>query len=207
MIRRIIFDIDDTLIPFPKEFIDGYKSVLDRYNLDIEPSKLYEIIGEYETSGEYEYYNKEDLLNLINKRLNINLNNDFIDDFFNMYNKLVSRIDDDLIDTLKYLKSKYELVTLSNWFTDSQEERLKCAGIYKYFDKVYGTDIVPMKPRKESYIKASDNRNLSECLMIGDNYEMDIKVPLELGMNVYQLTNKDTNYPSIKKISDLKDVL
>ena len=207
MIKRIIFDIDDTLLPFPKEFIDGYKSVLERYNLNIEPSELYEIIGEYETSGEYEYYNKEELLRLINKRLNINLSNDFIDDFFNMYNKLVSKVDDGLVDTLKYLNGKYELVTLSNWFTDSQEERLKCAGILKYFDKVYGTDIVPMKPRKESYIKAADNRNLSECLMIGDNYDMDIKVPLELGMNVYQLTNKDTNYPSIKKISDLKDVL
>ena len=47
-----------------------------------------------------------------------------------------------------------------------------------------------------------------ECVMIGDNLEVDIKVPYEIGMNVYHL-NKfgTTNYPTIRKIEDLKERL
>ena len=207
MIKRIIFDIDDTLILFPKEFETGYKEVLKKHNLNIEPIELYKIIGEYETSGRYKYYNIDKLLGLINERLSINLSKDFVDDFFNMYNKLITPVSKDVIDTLKYLKSKYELVTLSNWFTESQKERLKCAGILKYFDKVYGTDIVPMKPLKESFLSVIGDNSVDECLMIGDNFDIDIKVPMDFGMNVYHLTNKGCSYPTIKKISDLKERL
>jgi len=207
MIKRIIFDIDDTLISFPKEFETGYKEVLKKHNLNIEPIELYKIIGEYETCGRYKYYNIDKLLGLINERLSINLSKDFVDDFFNMYNKLITPVSKDVIDTLKYLKSKYELVTLSNWFTESQKERLKCAGILKCFDEVYGTDIVPMKPLKESFLSVIGDNSVDECLMIGDNFDIDIKVPMDLGMNVYHLTNKESNYPTIKKISDLKERL
>ena len=207
MIKRIIFDIDDTLIAFPKAFEEGYRKVIEKYNLYIEPKELYKIIGEYETSGKYKYYNVDELLKLINKRLNTNLDKSFVDEFFNMYNKLITPVSDGVIETLEYLKDKYELVALSNWFTDSQKERLKCAGIYRYFDDVYGTDIVPMKPLKESFLSILGNNKIEECLMVGDNFDVDIKTPLEIGMNVYYLTDKESNYPSIKKISDLKDVL
>lgn len=207
MIKRIIFDIDGTLMPFPEKFEEGYKSVIDKYNIHIKPELLYEIIGEYETSRKYKYYNVNELLNLINEKLNINLDMDFVNDFFDMYNKLITPISKEVIDTLEYLKSKYELITLSNWFTESQKERLKCGGIYKYFDEIYGTDIVPMKPNRESFLSVIGNHKVSECLMVGDSYDMDMKVPIELGMPVYYLTDKETDIPSIKKLSDLKDVL
>lgn len=207
MIKRIIFDIDDTLITFPKEFEEGYNNVLKKYNLNIDPIELYKIIGEYEVSGKYKYYDVDKLLDLINERLNINLGKEFVNDFFDMYNKLITPVSNDVIDTLKYLSDKYELVTLSNWFTDSQKERLKCAGILEYFDEVYGTDIVPMKPNKESFMSVVGDHNIDECIMIGDNFDIDIKVPIEIGMNVYYLTNKETDYPNIKSISDLKNKL
>ena len=104
MIKRIIFDIDDTLISFPKGFEKGYNEVLKKNNLDIEPKLLYKIIDEYETSGKYKYYDVDKLLNLINERLNIKLSNDFADDFFNMYNKLITPVSNEVVETLKYLK-------------------------------------------------------------------------------------------------------
>ena len=47
-----------------------------------------------------------------------------------------------------------------------------------------------------------------ECVMIGDNLEVDIKVPYEIGMKVYHL-NKcgTTKYPTIRKIEELKEKL
>ena len=207
MIKRIIFDIDNTLIDFP-DYIDGYQSVLDKYHVNKKAIDLYNAIGVYEECGKYDNYDKKELLKVINQELNANLDINFLEDYFNMYNKLITPVSDSVKDTLEYLSKKYELVTLSNWFTFSQESRLKVAGIDKYFTSIYGTDIVPMKPTEESFLSVIGNYKPDECLMIGDNIDMDIKVPYEMGMNVYYLSKgKKTNYPIIEKIEDLKEVL
>lgn len=207
MIKRIIFDIDNTLMDFPKDYEKYYSQVISKYNINITARMLYEIIGRYETSGKYTFYDKRLLLDLINQELKLNLGSDFLDDFFMMYNSLISPINNSTIDTLNYLHSKYELVTLSNWFTDSQESRLKRAGIFNYFDKIYGTDLVPMKPFYDSYLSVMGNRKVSECLMIGDNLDVDIKTPNIMGMKVYYLGKKKTNYPKIDSLERLKEML
>ena len=208
MIKKVIFDIDNTLMDFPKHFEIGFKKVIDKFNVDIKPIELYKAIGTYETNGESIYYNKEKLLSVVNKVLNLNLTMNFVDEFFAMYNKLITPIPKETIDTLKYLKGKYSLVIISNWFTDSQKSRLKEAGILDYFDEVYGTDIIPMKPRKECFMSVIGDLEPSECVMIGDNLEVDIKVPYEMGMNVYHLNKYGiTKYPTIKKIEELKEKL
>ena len=208
MIKKVIFDIDNTLMEFPKNFEVGFKEVLNKHNISIEPIKLYKAIGTYETSGKYIYYDKEEVIKVINKELNLNLGLDFIEDFFNMYDELITEIPKETIETLKYLKSKYELYVISNWFTDSQKARLKKAGILEYFNEVYGTDIIPMKPKKECFMSVIGDLDPSECVMIGDNLEVDIKVPYEMGMNVYHLNKFGTSkYPTIRKIEDLKEML
>ena len=208
MIKKVIFDIDNTLMDFPKNFEFGFKEVLNKHNVDIEPTLLYKAIGTYETSGKYTYYDKDEVVKVINKELNLNLDSDFIEDFFNMYNKLITPIPKETIDTLKYLKGKYKLSIISNWFTDSQKSRLNEAGILDYFDEIYGTDIIPMKPRKECFMSVVEDLKVEECVMIGDNLEVDIKVPYEMGMQVYHLNKFGTSkYPTIRKIEDLKEML
>lgn len=207
MIKRIIFDIDNTLIDFP-DYIEGYQKVLDKYHVNKKAIDLYNAIGVYEECGKYNNYDKDELLKVINQELNTNLDNNFLNDYFDMYNNLITEVSESVKDTLDYLSKKYELVTLSNWFTFSQESRLKKVDIDKYFSKIYGTDIVPMKPSKESYLSVIGNNKINECIMIGDNIDMDIKVPYKLGMKVYYLSKgKKSNYPSIEKIEDLKEVL
>ena len=208
MIKKVIFDLDDTLMEFPKNFEEGYKEILDKYNISVSSDDLYKAIGVYESNNKNIYYNKEELLKTINETLNINLDINFVEEFFSMYDKLITPIPKETIDTLRYLKDKYELVILTNWFTDSQKSRLKEAGILHYFDKVYGTDIIPMKPRKESFIQVIGDLKPSECVMIGDNLNVDIKIPYEMGMNVYHLNKYGTTkYPTIRKIEDLKERL
>ena len=208
MIKRIIFDIDNTLMDFPKDFEIGFKKVLDKFNLDISSKQLYDAVGTYEKNKDNIYYNKEKLLDTINEVLGLNLSIEFMDEFFNMYNKLITPIPKETVDTLKYLKEKYQLFIISNWFTHSQKSRLKEAGILEFFDEVYGTDIIPMKPRKECFEMVMGNLKVEECVMIGDNLEMDIKTPYEIGMNVYHLNRFGTSkYPTIRKIEDLKERL
>ena len=208
MIKKVIFDLDNTIMPFPKDFNIGIKEVLKKHNLEIDPVLIYKIVGTYESSGNYTYYNKEEMLKLINKSLDLKLDMIFIDDFFEMYDKLITEISKDTIETLEYLKDKYELYILTNWFTDTQESRLKEAGILKYFDKVYGTDIIPMKPRRECFMSVIGDLKPEECVMIGDNLEVDIKVPYEMGMQVFHLNKFGTSkYPTIRTIKELKERL
>ena len=208
MIKKVIFDMDNTLMDFPKHFEVEFKKVLDKFNVNVSSKDLYNAVGAYEINGNNKYYSKEKLIEVVNKVLNLNLGLDFVDEFFNMYDKLITPIPNETIETLKYLKSKYKLYIITNWFTDSQKSRLKEAGILEYFDGIYGTDIIPMKPRKESFMSVIGDLKPEECIMIGDNLEVDIKVPYEMGMQVYHL-NKfgTTKYPTIRKIEDLKERL
>ena len=208
MIKRVIFDLDNTLIDFPKDYEIHFQSVLDKHNLNIKGKDLFKAIGSYELDENTKYYEIDKLLNTVNKTLNLNCTKELLEDFFLMYNKLITPVSSSVIETLEYLKDKYELVILTNWFTNSQKERLKEAGILKYFDKVYGTDIIPMKPYKECFNEVIGDLKPNECVMIGDNLNIDIKVPYEMGMNVFHL-NKfgNTKFPTIRKIEDLKEEL
>lgn len=208
MIKKIIFDIDNTLIQFPKEYANGYQKVLNELGINVSFMDLYNAIGKYETCGLYNYYDIDEVIKLINKELNLNLDKSFGIKFFEMYDKLITPVPQSTIDTLEYLNKKYELVALSNWFTTSQINRLNEAGILKYFTKVYGTDIVPMKPKVESFMSVIGDLKPSECLMVGDNLEVDIKVPYSMGMNVYYLNKEELkDIPTIKNIYELKERL
>lgn len=208
MIKKIIFDIDNTLIDFPKDYESSYKKILERHGSNLSGKDLYDSIGTYEFDKNNIYYDKERLLYTINKKLRTNFNMDFMDDFFKMYDNFVTPLDDGVIETLEYLKDKYKLVILSNWFTDTQKARLKEVGILEYFDEIYGTDIIPMKPRKECFMSVIGDLKPEECVMIGDSLEMDIKVPYEIGMQVYHLNKFGTSkYPTIRKIEELKEML
>lgn len=207
MIKRIIFDIDNTLIDFPKNYEIYFNQVLNKHNVGISAKTLYEVIGRYDTIGKYDFHDKRLLLEFINNELNLNLDKSFLDDFFLMYNKLITPVSNETIDVLNYLYNKYELVALTNWFTESQKERLNEAGIINYFDNVFGTDLVPMKPNYESFKAAMENRKICECIMIGDNLNIDIKTPSTMGMKVYHLSKNKTSYPTIDKLERLKEML
>ena len=208
MIKRVIFDVDDTLINFPYIYEEKTKEILTKHGVELESGSLYEAVGKYETVSKNKYYDKDKLLYIINKSLNLNLTNKFIVDFFEMYDKLITPLEDGVVETLEYLKDKYELVVLSNWFTDSQKSRLKEAGILEYFDEVYGTDIIPMKPSCECFLRVIGDLKPEECVMVGDSIDADIKVPYEMGMNVFHLNKYGTSkYPTIKAIKDLKERL
>lgn len=169
---------------------------------------MFKAIGAYELDKSNVNYNKEKLLSTVNNILNTDFDIGMMDDFFEMYSKLITPVPDSVKGTLKYLKSKYQMSIISNWFTDVQISRLKEAGIYEYFDEVYGTDVIPMKPRKECFLNVIGNLKPEECVMVGDNLEMDIKVPYEMGMNVFHLNRfGTTKYPTIRKIEDLKERL
>ena len=207
MIKRLIFDLDDTLIRWDDSYINAIKETVIEYNVNIDYLKLNDLVENYEQY--YNTYSKENMLELFNKKLNLNLDMSFMNSWLDKLGSMAMK-DDSVIDTIKYLSDKYSLVVLTNFMSSLQISRLKTAGIYEYFDDVIGGERF-IKPNIESFKNAIGKYNSSECLMIGDNIDIDIKGALNAGLDVILIDYNDkyqnTEYKRIKNITDLKEML
>ena len=119
---------------------------------------------------------KQEFLNDINQACGLNLNIDFIDMLLENQKKLAIINDIDLQETIKHLSKKYEIVLLTNWYTDTQIGRLKTAGIAKYFKEFYGGDLGNIKPHPDSFLRAIGSNKIEQCIMIGDSDYHDIVI-------------------------------
>lgn len=212
MIRRVIFDIDNTLIPWEEEYYNEIKKVLDELNVEYTEQDYIEIqkaFSEYE--NEYYTFNRKTMMEYINKYTKKNYQEEFIYEITKKWSSCVpEKSDENIIKLLEYLKTKYELVILTDWYEDQQSERLQKLDILKYFQKVYSAEKTKRKPFKEAFIQAIGDNKPDECIMIGDNFERDIKGALNAGLQAiwYNPNNKTETTKDIEyyEISNLKEV-
>lgn len=206
--KVIIFDIDDTLIEWKKEFIFALKNVLKKMNYNFSDemiNKINKCIDENELC--HTKLIKEQLLSYINENCNINLPIKFIENLIEEQKNCVYE-DKNLIKTIEYLSKKYELYIVTNWFTETQTARLEKMGILKYFKKVYGADINYFKPDKRSFNVITKSHLPKECISIGDSLENDIVLPISLGMKaLWKTDSKSDKYNTFKNIGDLINIL
>lgn len=81
-------------------------------------------------------------------------------------------------EVLEYLKPRYRIYILSNGFAELQSCKMQSAGIAHYFDGVVlSEDIGVNKPHRAIFDHALRVAGVTadRALMIGDNYEVDIK--------------------------------
>lgn len=213
MIKRIIFDLDNTLIMWDNNYYRTLNQSLEEVNIDYDKNTIKQIIravDDYE--NRYNKYDKLKLLNLMREYSKL----DFIDSFIDVWMEhlkhcVPEKLDSEVISTLEYLNSKYELVVLTNWFTEQQVCRLRNAGILNFFIDTIGTDIVLNKPNKESFEKALGQRKVEECIMVGDSIKTDIEGAKNIKMEaiLFDYDNKYTGYKDkrITKIGQLKEML
>ena len=214
MIKRIIFDLDNTLIDWKDEYwhlgiIEACKKLNIPYTKNIE-EKIIKAIDDYE--NKQKYYDIEIMQSSINKELGKDYSTDFIKKILKYFEICVPKqIDANVLKTLEYLSNKYELVILTNWFENQQIQRLKNSGILKYFKKVYATERIKVKPNNEAFYSAMENCKPDECIMIGDNLKIDIDGAIEAGMNAIFLNKKNTvvdkKYRQIRNIDELINIL
>lgn len=207
MIKKIIFDLDNTLIIWKDEYVNALKKTLKKHNINEDADYVNDLIDGYEEY--YDKYDKENMLKHINNHITEKINMDFINDFLEAIGYM-SEPDEEVINTLEYLSKKYELVVLTNWFKIPQTNRLKTAKIEKYFKEIFGGEDY-IKPDKQAFITAAGETPLEECVMIGDTYELDVMGAYNAGirpifMNRKHKENKN-NFEEITKLSDLKNIL
>lgn len=210
MIKRIIFDQDNTLMMWKSEYDKTYEQALDELGIKYtkkELKKLIDAVNNYEKY--YDIFDKQSMADLINEKCIIKVPSYFADVWMKYLCNCVSDEDKSIIPTLDYLSKKYELVVLSNWFGFSQIERLKKVGIDKYFIDMIFTDKVKNKPNKEAFIKACGPNKPEECIMIGDSMTIDVNGAINAGLKAILIDPKGMyEYKDkIKNINELEELL
>lgn len=218
-IKRIIFDLDDTLIDWIDEYSSGTAKAFEELSLpytmeDIKKLDNAQLIYE---SGIFKTYNKKDMLATFEKELAYKLPEEFLTLCLkNSEDCIPEKIDEDTLKTLEYLKNKYDLVVLTNWFKECQVERLRKTDILKFFTEVYAPENFPMKPNKESFDIARGYYAPEQCVMVGDSIRIDIEGALNAGMRAVYLNKRNKEAPKIsnknfikeiKNLSELMDIL
>lgn len=214
MIKRIIFDLDNTIIDWKDYYsADAVKSACDKFGIKYNNEiieKIVNIVDYYERNNEY--FNMNIMQELINKELNNHYTTDFTKEILKYFENCVPKeMDINIIRTLEYLQNKYELVILTNWFENTQIQRLKNTKIYKYFTHVYATEKIKVKPNKEAFKTAMGEFAPNECVMVGDDLKIDIDGALNIGINAIFLNRKnisvDKKYTVITHLDELIKIL
>ena len=217
MIKRIIFDIDNTLIDWKDEYWNYLKNVFDELKLPYSNeirAKIQYAVDNYE-DGTNITYTEELMMNAIEKELGYKLPPEFFETWIHYLGMCVpEKAADEVVYTLQYLKQKYDLVVLSNWFKKSQDERLKRLGLDKYFSAIYMTENIPMKPNKEAFEIAKGKYEFYECVMVGDSLKTDVAGAINANMNVIfydrnnlKLKQDEHVMATIHKFDELTDIL
>ena len=107
--------------------------------------------------------------------------------------------DDSLIEEMKILAEHFKMICVTNNPVLPARKTLEALGISGFFPEIVGLDTCfKSKPAREPFLKAVEKLGVEEaaCLAVGDRYDLDIALPMEMGMggilvsgvsDVYQL--------------------
>lgn len=209
MIKRLVFDVDGTLIS-QCDYVSVVTRVLTKIGKysDEHAEKL--LFGVMTYENHFNFYDKNLFIKYLSVVMGIKLNKLDIEILKEEFEKCIPPQNEHLKNTIEKLSEKYELVVLTNFFTKLQKNRLDNMGIGEYFKHFYGEDII--KPNPLAYIKACGENKPSECVMIGDNIETDIKGAKKAGLKTILVNTKkkdadkiDTLY--VRRIEDLNEII
>ena len=93
--------------------------------------------------------------------------------------------DEKLRTTLETLSQKFKLICVTNNPVFTARKTLDAIGVSEFFPEIVGLDTcLKSKPAVEPFMKACEitQTQPQNCIAIGDRYDMDIALPLDLGM-------------------------
>lgn len=229
--KHLFFDLDHTLWDFEKNSAECLADIYEIFNfknLNISSLEMFQqefsIVNRHHWSLlEQNLITHEDLRrrrfqetleNLGVKNLKKSFGLEINEYFLELLPKKAHLIEG-AVDVLEYLLPKYELHIISNGWQDIQVNKMKSSEIHHYFGEIITNELAgTRKPDRRIFDYAVDvtKADLSESLMIGDNYEADILGAINAKMDTVFYNPDDiptSQKPTfdIKKLIELKEIL
>lgn len=208
--KKLIFDLDNTLLFVSKDWSVYYQKFIDKYNLNITIEHLYNSIEIFEKNSSDIIVTNDYFLKYMRDKISFKITEEIMNDLLNYYADIPLLYTDVVYDILKYLSQNYELIAYTNWFTENQIKRLKNYNLDKFFSKIYGWDILPVKPSKRGLNAIIKDKNIKDFIFIGDNIEYDLELPNSIGIDTIFYNRKgivQDKYKNILNIEELKKIL
>ena len=113
--------------------------------------------------------------------------------------------DEKLIETLKGLQEKYQLICVTNNPVLPARKTLEAIGVSDFFPDIVGLDTCfKSKPALEPFETAVERLGggikAENIIAVGDRYDMDIKLPLEMGMGGILVSGVEEVYQISKSV-------
>ncbi len=93
--------------------------------------------------------------------------------------------DEKLISALTELKKKYNLICVTNNPVLPARKTLDAIGVSDFFPEIIGLDTCFVsKPHEKPFLLAAEKTESKpeECLSVGDRFDIDLDLPMKLGM-------------------------
>ncbi len=225
---HIYFDLDRTLWDFKANSRQALEDVFMKYNLDNVFTDKDEFVEIYHMHNEnlWEMYRNGKVTKafLRTKRFELTLEEKKIND-----SHLASRMGKEYLELsvlktnlfpgtheiLNYLKPSYNLYILTNGFRETQVQKLQNCDLEKYFDEIFTSETIGYnKPHSKIFQWAvtAVNAKKKDCLMIGDDQQVDIKGAKSYGLDTvfFNPENEQVVEPAdyiISELIELKKIL
>ena len=105
--------------------------------------------------------------------------------------------DEKLICELQILSKKYKLICVTNNPVKPARKTLEVIGISDFFEHIVGLDTCyKSKPAREPFEKALEltKTTAENAVAIGDRYDLDIELPLRMGMGGIEVSGVEDLY-------------
>ena len=113
--------------------------------------------------------------------------------------------DEQLIEALKILQSKYKLICVTNNPVLPARKTLDAIGVSEFFPEIVGLDTCfkskpALEPFQTAVERLGDGIRAENCLAVGDRYDMDVALPLEMGMGGILVSGVEEVYQIHKSV-------
>jgi len=226
--HHIFFDLDRTLWDFESNSREALTEIFHNHKLEqyFSTPDHFIILYHHHNNSLWESYRhgklkKETLRSL---RFNLTLKDVDVD------NPVLAKIIDDqylrlstdkthvfpyTFEILEYLFPRYSLYILTNGFRETQFSKLKNSGLSRYFNSVFTSETIGYNkphPKIFQWAVSSVNARKNECLMIGDDFEVDILGARYFGMDQVFFNPQNLSFDrkasyEIKSLIELKNIL
>lgn len=204
MKKRLIWDLDGTLIE-GADFYDSVRHLLEHFEVSFCEQDIQNyLLAMQKVEEELTSYQIKSYSAYLSKNTNLLITPEMIKYYLRHAERLIPKqsVNEDIIDFLKYAKDKYESVILTNYFTEAQRRRVELMGIDHYFSEIYGGDEY-IKPDELAFRIACGNVPPRNCIMIGNDYKIDIEGAKKAGLNAIWY-NKNGDYNNLEEFNDYK---